>query len=339
MFGFSKGTREKPSSPKTGVDEKSQSRQNSPESDLIEQDLAEKLSKTRRGFSDGFADFILGKKTLDSNTLEELENILISADVGIEATDIIIDELQSRLTRKALTNPEALRIALSDVMNQLLAPCEQPLVIKKEHKPFVLLIVGINGAGKTTSIGKLAHLFKQQGHSVLLAAGDTFRAAAVEQLKEWGSRNQVPVISQDMGADPASVIFDSIQSASSKNIDVVIADTAGRLHTQSNLMEELAKIKRVIAKIDDTAPHEVLLVLDAGFGQNALQQVEQFNDVLGLTGLAVTKLDGTAKGGILFSIASKLQLPIRFIGVGEGINDLRPFHAKEFVKALLTDNN
>lgn len=302
-----------------------------------EQDLAEKLAKTRRGFADGMADFLLGKKNLDSDVLDDLETTLLSADVGIEATSEIIDTLQNNLTRKALSSEEALRLALADVMTNILKPCENPLTISNEHKPYILLVVGINGAGKTTSIGKLANNLKQQGHSVLLAAGDTFRAAAVEQLKEWGSRNDVPVIAQGTGADPASVIFDAIQSASSKNIDVVIADTAGRLHTQSNLMDELEKIKRVIGKIDDTAPHEILLVMDAGFGQNALQQAQQFNDILGLTGLAVTKLDGTAKGGILFAIASKLNLPIRFIGVGEGINDLRPFHAEEFVKALLND--
>jgi fused signal recognition particle receptor len=327
MFGFSKRkqTGSKPSNPEMDIENDTRAEIN----------LAEKLSKTRRGLSDGMADFFLGKKSLDAQMLEELENTLISADVGIEATSEIINTLQDSLTRKALANPEALRIAISGVMETLLTSCEQPLVINKQHKPFVLLVVGVNGAGKTTSIGKLAYFLKQQGHSVLLAAGDTFRAAAVEQLKEWGSRNDVPVVAQDMGADPASVIFDSIQSASSKNIDVVIADTAGRLHTQNNLMEELAKIKRVISKIDASAPHETLLVMDAGFGQNALQQAEQFHEILGLTGLAVTKLDGTAKGGILFAIASKLKLPIRFIGVGEDINDLRPFHAKEFVKALL----
>jgi fused signal recognition particle receptor len=302
-----------------------------------EQDLAKKLSKTRRGFADGMADFFLGKKDLDANMLDELETTLLSADVGMEATSEIIDTLQSNLTRKALSSPDALRLALAEIMANILKPCENPLVINTAHKPYVLLVVGINGAGKTTSIGKLANNFKKQGHSVLLAAGDTFRAAAVEQLKEWGSRNDVPVVAQDTGADPASVIFDAVQSASSKNIDVVIADTAGRLHTQSNLMDELEKIKRVIGKIDDTAPHEILLVMDAGFGQNALQQAQQFNDILGLTGLAVTKLDGTAKGGILFAIASKLGLPIRFIGVGEGIEDLRPFHAEEFVEALLKD--
>ena len=353
MFGFNKRKRtdskssglDKSSNPEMDIDDNGHPKQDpvetGPANELAENHdaaLAEKLSKTRRGLSDGMADFFLGRKKLDSNMLEELETALISADVGIEATSKITEQLQNSLSRKALTNPEVLRIAISNVMIDLLSPCEQPLVINKKHKPFVLLVVGINGAGKTTSIGKLTHFLKQQGHSVLLAAGDTFRAAAVEQLKEWGSRNDTPVVAQDMGADPASVIFDSIQSASSKNIDVVIADTAGRLHTQSNLMDELAKIKRVISKTDASAPHETLLVMDAGFGQNALQQAEQFNKVLGLTGLAVTKLDGTAKGGILFAIASKLQLPIRFIGIGEGIDDLRPFNAREFVKALLSSN-
>ncbi len=297
--------------------------------------LSQKLAKTRRGFKDHMADFFLGKKDLDSNMLDELETTLLSTDVGIEATTEIIDSLQSSLTRKALSDADALRLALAQIMQDILKPCEQPLLIDTTHSPYVVLVVGINGAGKTTSIGKLAHHFQQQGHSVLLAAGDTFRAAAVDQLKEWGARNDVAVIAQDTGSDPASVIYDAIESASAKNIDVVIADTAGRLHTQSNLMDELEKIKRVMGKVDATAPHEVLLVMDAGFGQNALLQAQQFNDKLGLTGLAVTKLDGTAKGGILFAIASKLGIPIRFIGVGEGIEDLKPFHAEEFVQALL----
>ena len=219
-------------------------------------------------------------------------------------------------------------------MKNILQPCEQAMDTDTA-KPFVILVVGINGAGKTTSIGKLANHFMQQGKSVMLAAGDTFRAAAVEQLQEWGKRNNVPVIAQGTGADPASVIFDAVQSASSKNIDIIIADTAGRLHTQDNLMDELAKIKRVLAKIDASAPHETLIVIDAGFGQNALHQAQQFHDSIGLTGMAVTKLDGTAKGGILFSIARTLKLPVRFIGIGEGIHDLRPFNASEFVDALL----
>lgn len=347
MFGFGKRKKsdDKPTTPATTAVEPAAVVAPSPDTaavtgtapgmDAESVDLAEKLAKTRRGFGDGMADFILGKKELDRAMLDELETTLLSADVGIEATERIIDTLQSQLSRKAMNNTEALYLALSNVMTDILRPCEQPLSIDSEHKPYVILVVGINGAGKTTSIGKLAHHFQQQGKSVLLAAGDTFRAAAVEQLKEWGKRNNVPVIAQGTGADPASVIFDAIASASSKNIDVVIADTAGRLHTQNNLMEELKKIKRVMGKLDASAPHETLLVMDAGFGQNGLQQAQQFNEAMALTGLAITKLDGTAKGGILFAIASKLKLPIRFIGVGEGINDLRTFHAREFVKALL----
>ena len=302
-------------------------------------DLSQSLEKTKRTFSDGMADFFLGKKSIDDTLLEELETRLLSADVGVDATTTIIDELQSDISRKVISDADSLHIKLAQIMKSILLPCEQPLsdVIAdtESAKPFVILVVGINGAGKTTSIGKLANHFIEQGKSVMLAAGDTFRAAAVEQLQEWGQRNNVPVITQGTGADPASVIFDAVESASSKNIDIVIADTAGRLHTQDNLMDELAKIKRVLGKIDASAPHETLIVMDAGFGQNALHQAQQFHDSIGLTGMAVTKLDGTAKGGILFSIANTLNLPVRFIGVGEGIHDLRPFNASEFVDALL----
>ncbi len=311
--------------------------------------LEKTLEKTKRTLSDGMADFFLGKKAIDNTLLDELETRLLSADVGIDATTTIINELQNNISRKVIRDAESLHLKLADIMKSILQPCELPLdaVITdfKTHntslknseptKPFVILVVGINGAGKTTSIGKLAHHFKQQGKSVMLAAGDTFRAAAVEQLQQWGQRNDVTVITQGTGADPASVIFDAVASASSKNIDIVIADTAGRLHTQDNLMDELAKIKRVLGKLDVNAPHETLIVMDAGFGQNALHQVQQFHNSIGLTGLAVTKLDGTAKGGILFSIAKTLNLPVRFIGIGEGINDLRPFKADEFVDALL----
>jgi len=297
-------------------------------------ELSKSLEKTKRTFSDGMADFFLGKKSIDNELLEELETRLLSADVGMDATTTIIDELQSNISRKTINDADSLHIKLAEIMKAILQPCEQTLDTDSA-KPFVILVVGINGAGKTTSIGKLANHFIKQGKSVLLAAGDTFRAAAVEQLQEWGQRNSVPVIAQGTGADPASVIFDAVQSASSKNIDIVIADTAGRLHTQDNLMAELAKIKRVLGKIDTAAPHETLIVMDAGFGQNALHQAQQFHDSIGLTGMAVTKLDGTAKGGILFSIASTLKLPVRFIGICEGINDLRPFNASEFVDALL----
>lgn len=326
MFGFKKRSQTAPDDARTTPNN----------------DLANRLAKTRRGFGDSLAGLLFGRKSIDRESLEDLETRLLSADVGMQATTEIIDTLQEQLSRKALSNPEALRISLRDVMTDILRPCEVPLNVRagtRNGKPFVILIVGINGAGKTTSIGKLAHHFKQQGLSVLLAAGDTFRAAAVEQLQTWGSRNEVAVIAQGTGADPASVIFDAVQSATSKNIDVVIADTAGRLHTQSNLMAELEKIIRVMKKIDPEAPHETLLVMDAGFGQNALQQAEQFHKTLGLSGLAITKLDGTAKGGIVFAIASKLKLPIRFIGVGEAITDLRPFVAEDFVNALLSIEN
>ncbi len=297
-------------------------------------ELSHSLEKTRRTFSDGMADFLLGKKSIDDALLDELENRLLSADVGIHATTTIIEQLQKDISRKAINDADSLHLKLAEIMKDILRPCEQTM-LTESAKPFVILVVGINGAGKTTSIGKLAHHYKQQGKSVMLAAGDTFRAAAVEQLQEWGKRNNVPVVAQGTGADPASVIFDAVQSASSKNIDIIIADTAGRLHTQDNLMEELAKIKRVLAKIDASAPQETLIVMDAGFGQNALHQAQQFHKSIGLTGMAVTKLDGTAKGGILFSIASSLNLPVRFIGIGEGIEDLRPFNADEFVDALL----
>ncbi|NNJ98578.1 MAG: signal recognition particle-docking protein FtsY [Gammaproteobacteria bacterium] len=326
MFGFGKHKQsvETASTTETSTDSTSDS-------------LASRLAKTRRGLGDNMADFFLGKKEIDRDTLDALETSLLSADVGVEVTTEIIENLEYKLSRKALGDETALQIVLAERMIEILQPCEQALDVTESNKPYVILVVGINGAGKTTSIGKLTHYMKQQGLSVMLAAGDTFRAAAVEQLQEWGRRNDVAVIAQATGSDAASVIYDAVQSAKSRNIDVVIADTAGRLHTQSNLMDELAKIKRVIAKLDAEAPHETLLIMDAGFGQNALQQAEQFHHALGLTGLAVTKLDGTAKGGILFAIARKLGLPIRFIGVGEGIQDLRPFHAREFVSALLED--
>lgn len=326
MFGFGKHKQsvETASTTETSTDSTSDS-------------LASRLAKTRRGLGDNMADFFLGKKEIDRDTLDALETSLLSADVGVEVTTEIIENLEYKLSRKSLGDETALQMVLAERMIEILQPCERALDVTESNKPYVILVVGINGAGKTTSIGKLTHYFKQQGLSVMLAAGDTFRAAAVEQLQEWGRRNDVAVIAQATGSDAASVIYDAVQSAKSRNIDVVIADTAGRLHTQTNLMDELAKIKRVIAKLDAEAPHETLLIMDAGFGQNALQQAEQFHHALGLTGLAVTKLDGTAKGGILFAIARKLGLPIRFIGVGEGIQDLRPFHAREFVSALLED--
>jgi fused signal recognition particle receptor len=296
--------------------------------------LRDGLSRTRHSLSDGLTELVLGSKSIDDDLLDEIETRLLVADVGIEATREIIDGLTGQVARKQLNDADALMAALRKHMQAILAPSSRPLVIPEGNRPYVLLMVGINGAGKTTTIGKLAHRFQQQGLKVMLAAGDTFRAAAVEQLQTWGERNNVPVIAQQQGADSASVIFDALQSARARNIDILIADTAGRLHTQSNLMEELKKIKRVLTKLDDTAPHEVMLVVDAGTGQNALNQAQEFNNAVGLTGITLTKLDGTAKGGIIFAIAKKMQIPIRFIGVGEGIENLREFDAEEFVDAL-----
>jgi fused signal recognition particle receptor len=292
------------------------------------------LARTRHSLTDGVATLVLGSKTIDDELLEEIETTLLLADVGVDATREIIDDLTQRISRKELGDAEALMQALHDDMQAILAPCSVPLTIPVTGKPHVILMVGINGAGKTTTIGKLTRRLKDQGLKPLLAAGDTFRAAAIEQLQTWGERNDVPVVAQHQGADAASVIYDALQSAQTRNIDVLIADTAGRLHTQSNLMEELVKIKRVLGKLDENAPHEVMLVVDAGTGQNALNQAQQFHEALGLTGITLTKLDGTAKGGIVFAIAKKLGIPIRFIGVGEGIENLREFNAREFVDAL-----
>ena len=292
------------------------------------------LSRTRGSLGEGLGRLLLGKKSIDDALLEEIETQLLVADLGVDATRSIIGELTQRISRKDLRDSEALYHALREDMRTMLQPCSQPLVIDGAQAPFVILVVGINGAGKTTTIGKLAKRLQGEGKSVMLAAGDTFRAAAVEQLQVWGERNNIPVIAQHSGADSASVIFDAVQAARAREIDVVIADTAGRLHTQANLMEELKKVKRVIGKLDDTAPHEVLLVLDAGTGQNALNQARQFHEAVQVSGIALTKLDGTAKGGIIFAIARSLGLPIRFIGVGEGIEDLRPFDAAEFIDAL-----
>jgi len=300
--------------------------------------LKQGLSKTRSQFTDNMGDLFLGKKNISADDLEELETVLLMADVGIEATQTIIADIESRLDRKQLSDSEGLRQALQENMSALVAETAVPLEIDATKAPYVILMVGINGVGKTTTIGKLAQKFKNDGLSVMLAAGDTFRAAAVEQLQTWGERNDVPVIAQHNGADSAAVIFDALQAAKARGVDVLIADTAGRLHTQSNLMEELKKIRRVMGKLDESAPHEVMLVLDAGTGQNALVQADQFNAAVGVTGITLTKLDGTAKGGIVFAIGKKLGIPIRFIGVGEGIDDLRPFEADDFVQALLSSN-
>ena len=298
------------------------------------QRLKQGLRRTRGSLTDGMADLVLGKKTIDDDLMEELETLLLSADVGIDATTRIVADLTRRVRRHELDDAEALTTALREDLAAILAPCNQPLDVSDAPRPFVILMVGINGAGKTTTIGKLAKQLQGRNLSVMLAAGDTFRAAAIEQLQQWGERNQVPVIAQQSGADSASVIFDALQAAKSRDIDVLIADTAGRLHTQTNLMDELKKVKRVLQKLDSAAPHEVMLVVDAGTGQNALAQATQFNDAVGVTGITLTKLDGTAKGGIIFAIADKLGVPIRFIGVGEGIDDLRPFNAEEFIRAL-----
>ena len=272
---------------------------------------------------------------IDEDVLDELEAELVMADVGIDTTARIIEDLQKSLARKELKDVEALRRGLNRSLCSILEPVAAPLEISADHRPFVILMVGVNGAGKTTTIGKLARRFKDAGLSVMLAAGDTFRAAAVEQLQTWGERNDVPVIAQDSGADPAAVVFDAWEAARAREIDVLLADTAGRLQNQQGLMDELAKIKRVIARRDESAPHETMLVIDASQGQNALVQAEKFHEALGLTGITVTKLDGSAKGGILLPIADKLGVPVRFIGIGESAEDMQPFAAEEYVEALL----
>ncbi|MCP5090085.1 MAG: signal recognition particle-docking protein FtsY [Gammaproteobacteria bacterium] len=273
--------------------------------------------------------------TIDEDVLEELESLLVMADVGVETTERIISDLERRLARKELKDVEALQSGLRKSLCDILDPVEAPLSIGRADGPFVILMVGVNGAGKTTTIGKLARRFKDDGHSVMLAAGDTFRAAAVEQLQAWGQRNDVPVVAQHAGADPAAVIFDAWEAARARNIDVLLADTAGRLQSQTGLMDELAKVKRVLGRRDETAPHEVMLVLDASQGQNALVQAEKFHDALGLTGITVTKLDGSAKGGILLAIANTLKVPVRYIGIGEAAEDMQPFSSHDFVDALL----
>ncbi|MGO2203962.1 signal recognition particle-docking protein FtsY [Pseudomonas helleri] len=299
--------------------------------------LKQGLSKTSASIGEGMASLFLGKKVIDDDLLDEIETRLLTADVGVEATSVIIKNLTQKVARKQLTDADALYKSLQDELAAMLKPVEQPLKIEARNKPFVILVVGVNGAGKTTTIGKLAKKLQLEGKKVMLAAGDTFRAAAVEQLQVWGERNHIPVIAQHTGADSASVIFDAVQAAKARGIDVLIADTAGRLHTKDNLMEELKKVRRVIGKLDEEAPHEVLLVLDAGTGQNAINQAKQFNQTVALTGLALTKLDGTAKGGVIFALAKQFNIPIRFIGVGEGIDDLRTFESEPFVQALFAE--
>jgi fused signal recognition particle receptor len=295
--------------------------------------LARLRTRVNRGTS-WLGDLLPGRK-IDDQLLEELELRLLAADVGVEATEAILGELHRKVARKELADVDALLRALRASLVEILKPVEQPLVVDRARRPYVVVVIGVNGSGKTTTIGKLARRLKQDGLKVMLAAGDTFRAAAVEQLTVWAERNQVPVIAQAAGADPAAVVFDALQAARARGIDVLVADTAGRLHTQSHLMEELKKITRVLKRLDPEAPHEVLLVLDAGLGQNALRQAEQFNAAIGVTGIVITKLDGTARGGILIAIARRFGLPIRFVGVGEQAEDFGPFQAEAFIDGLL----
>jgi fused signal recognition particle receptor len=305
-----------------------------PEPESLYLRLKSQLKRTRSGLGDALANLTFGQKAVSDDLLEDIEATLLMADIGIDATTKIINRLTQSLERHQLRDPDMLTAAVKQELLSILEPCSEPLQIPKQDNPFVILVVGVNGVGKTTTIGKLAKRLQAQGHSVMLAAGDTFRAAAVEQLQTWGERNNIHVVAQHTGADSASVIYDGVQSAKAKGIDVLIADTAGRLHTKSNLMDELKKVKRIMGKLDETAPHEVLLVIDAGTGQNALSQARQFNEAVALTGLVLTKLDGTAKGGMIFALAKQIGIPIRFIGVGEGIDDLQDFHADAFVEAL-----
>ena len=295
--------------------------------------LVKGLLKTKQNIGAGFRSFFLGKK-IDEELFEELEEQLLIADIGVPTTSKIIKNLTEHASRKELQDAELLYQQLKVEMADILEPVAQPLEIDSTKKIYVILMVGVNGVGKTTTIGKLARKFQAEGKSVMLAAGDTFRAAAVEQLQVWGERNHIPVVAQSTGSDSASVIFDAMQSAAARNIDILIADTAGRLQNKNNLMDELKKIVRVMKKYDETAPHEIMLTLDAGTGQNAINQAKLFNEAVGLTGISLTKLDGTAKGGVIFAIADQFKLPIRYIGVGEKIEDLREFNAKEFIEAL-----
>ncbi len=321
MFGFLKSAK--------------QSTADAPARTTWAQRLKAGLSKTRGALTGQIAGLFSGHAKIGETLYDELETILLTADVGVEATAHLLDALRKRVKRDTLTDAAQLKLALRAILGELLAPLEQPLDIGTT-RPFVIMLVGVNGAGKTTTIGKLTKRFQGEGKSVLLAAGDTFRAAAREQLTVWGERNDVEVISSQ-GADPAAVIFDAVQSAKARNIDVVLADTAGRLPTQAHLMEELRKVRRVMQKADANAPHEVLLVLDANTGQNALTQVKTFNEAVAVTGLVLTKLDGTAKGGVIAALAKRQPIPVRFIGVGEGVDDLQPFRVSEFVDALFGD--
>lgn len=333
MFGF--GKKDKPQDPSKLEPN------NAPESETVEVSffgrLKSGLSRTRGRLTSGISSLVLGEKSIDATLLEDIESQLLSADVGIEATDQVIENLRAKLSRSQLSEPDKFLDSLKEELRAILIPCDIPLAADSPNKPFVMLMVGVNGVGKTTTIGKLAKKFQADGKSVMLAAGDTFRAAAVEQLQVWGERNNVPVVAQATGADSASVIFDAYQSAKAKDVDVLIADTAGRLHNKDNLMNELEKIVRVLKKQDSSLPHETLLVLDATTGQNALNQAQSFNQTTPLSGIALTKLDGTAKGGVVFALAKKTGIPIRFIGVGEQVDDLRAFSADTFIEALFSE--
>jgi len=302
------------------------------QTDTKKASLKDRLFQSKRRLGDGLSSILIGNKQIDDELLDELEILMISADIGIQTTDKIIESVRKKASRKELKDGDSLYQLIKVELEALLI--DDNLLVPVSDSTFVILVVGINGAGKTTTIGKLAKSFQSQGKSVMLAAGDTFRAAAIEQLQIWGDRNEIPVIAQKTGADAASVVYDAYQSAVAKNIDILIADTAGRLHTQDNLMQELEKIKRVLKKHNDKSPHETLLVIDGGSGQNAVQQANEFHKSIELSGIAVTKLDGTAKGGVLFAISDSLNLPIRYIGIGEAIDDLKPFHAKDFINAL-----
>ncbi len=300
--------------------------------------LSSSLGKTRTQLAEGVGNLILGEKEIDQEVLDDLETALLLTDVGLETTQEIMADLSLRVRRKELNDTLALHRALGSLLKELLDPLVEPFEVSGADRPFVIFMVGVNGAGKTTSIGKLARYFTQQGLSVMLAAGDTFRAAAVEQLQAWGERNDVAVVAQGQGADSASVVYDAVQAAESRGVDVLIADTAGRLQAKTSLMEELSKVKRVVQRLNSRAPHEVLLVLDASVGQNALSQVREFDAAVGVTGIILTKLDGTAKAGVVFAIARQVRKPIYFIGIGEGIDDLKPFAAEPFVDALLAND-
>jgi fused signal recognition particle receptor len=294
--------------------------------------LRKGLKKTRDSLSEGLENLFSGKTTINEELYDELETQLLLADIGVETTEEILSTVANEVDKKSITDPEVLLESVKDCLASMLP--SETFSIKKTAGPYVILMVGVNGAGKTTSIAKIAHHYLEQGKKVMLAAGDTFRAAAIDQLQVWGKRNNVPVVAQQPGSDSAAVIFDALESAKAKGMDFLIADTAGRLHTQGHLMKELQKIKRVMKKCDINAPHEVMLILDASMGQNALVQAKQFNEMIGIHSISLTKLDGTAKGGIIFSIANELKLPYRFIGVGEKIDDLKPFNADEFINAL-----